>query len=92
MINQDRWINSLPIKKTAFNEKINQVDSYRWVNTISKKRTYNAVKKYSVMLIMNAVKIMIVLTNLVIQNQYVLEKNVSKNIIIMGQKLEFVML
>ena len=51
MINQDRWINSLPIKKTEFNEKINQVDSYRWVNTISKKRTYNVVKKYSVMTI-----------------------------------------
>ena len=51
MINQDRWINSLPIRKTKFNEEINQVDSYRWVNTISKKKTYNAVKKYSVMTI-----------------------------------------
>ena len=56
MINQDKWINSLPIKKTEFNEKINQVDSYRWVNTISKntiskKRTYNVIKKYSVMTI-----------------------------------------
>ena len=51
MINQDRWINSLPIKKTAFNEKTSQVDSYRWVNTISKKKTYNVVKKYSVMTI-----------------------------------------
>ena len=51
MINQDRWINSLPIRKTKFNEEINQVDSYRWVNTISKKKTYNVVKKYSVMTI-----------------------------------------
>ena len=51
MINQDRWINSLPIRKTKFNEEINQVDSYRWVNTVSKKKTYNVVKKYSVMTI-----------------------------------------
>ena len=56
MINQDKWINSLPIKKTAFNEKTSQVDSYRWVNTISKntiskKRTYNVIKKYSAMTI-----------------------------------------
>ena len=37
MINQDKWINSLPniIKKN--NEEIEQVDHYRWISTISKK-------------------------------------------------------
>ena len=52
MINQDRWINSLPkiIKKN--NEEINQVDHYRWISTISKKNTYNTIKKYSMMVVL----------------------------------------
>ena len=52
MINQDRWINSLPkiIKKN--NEEIEQVDHYRWISTISKKNTYNRIKKYSMMVVL----------------------------------------
>ena len=52
MINQDKWVNSLPIKKVKFGDEINQVDRYRWVNTISNKKTYNVVKKYSIMTIL----------------------------------------
>ena len=47
MINQDKWIDSLPKTNIKFNEDPNQLDHYRWVNTIPKKKTYNAVKKYS---------------------------------------------
>jgi len=53
MINQDKWINSIPKINNKFDEKINQLDSNRWVNTISKKTTYDtknsygSVKKYS---------------------------------------------
>jgi len=53
MINQDKWINSIPKINNKFDEKIKQLDSNRWVNTISKKTTYDSknsygsVKKYS---------------------------------------------
>ena len=53
MINQDKWINSIPKINNKFDEKINQLDSNRWINTISKKTTYGSknsygsVKKYS---------------------------------------------
>ena len=47
MINQDKWINSIPKTVVKFNEEENQVDHYRWVNTIPKKETHNVVKKYS---------------------------------------------
>ena len=47
MINQDKWIDSLHKTNIKFNEETNQIDHYRWINTISKKRTYNAVRKYS---------------------------------------------
>ena len=53
MINQDKWIDSIPKINNKFDEKINQLDSNRWVNTISKKATYGSknsygsVKKYS---------------------------------------------
>ena len=48
MINQDKWIDSLPKTNIKFNEDLNQLDHYRWVNTIPKKKAYNAVRKYSV--------------------------------------------
>jgi len=47
MINQDKWIDSLLKTNIKFNEETNQIDHYRWINTISKKKTYNAVRKYS---------------------------------------------
>ena len=38
MINQDKWINSLPKQNAKYEEKINQIDHYRWVDTISQKK------------------------------------------------------
>lgn len=43
MINEDKWIASLP----KFNEEKNQLDPNRWVNTISKRNKYSLIKKYS---------------------------------------------
>ena len=40
----DRFSSKTNIK---FNEETNQIDHYRWINTILKKETYNAVRKYS---------------------------------------------
>jgi len=48
MINQNKWINSLPKSNIKFNQEVNKLDHHIWVNTISKKKTYNSVKKYSV--------------------------------------------
>ena len=47
MINQHKWIKSLPKTNIKFNKKENQVDHYRWVNTIPKKDTYNNVATYN---------------------------------------------
>ncbi len=58
MINQDKWINSIPKINNKFDENIKQLDSNRWVNTISKKTTYSSknsygsVKKYSLVAIL----------------------------------------
>ena len=58
MINQDRWINSLPKVNSKFIKGANELDPHRWVNTIPvadpvpKKNTYNSVKKYSLMTIL----------------------------------------
>ena len=55
MINQDKWISSLPKTNRKLNGTINQLDHDRWINTIPKKNkyssvnknTYGSVKKYS---------------------------------------------
>ena len=52
MINQDKWIESLPNSKIQLDEKVNQIDNSKWTNTISKGNTYNVVKKYSVMTVL----------------------------------------
>ena len=47
MINQDKWIDSIPKTIIKFNEEAHQVDYYRWVNTIPKKDTYNNVATHN---------------------------------------------
>ena len=47
MINQDKWIDSIHKTIIKFNEEANQVDRYRWVNTIPKKDTYNNVATHN---------------------------------------------
>jgi len=47
MINNDKWISSLPKINTEFSQTINQLNHDKWINTIPNKNTYNSVKKYS---------------------------------------------
>jgi len=54
MINQDKWISSLPKVNKKFDEKSNQTDHYRWINTIPKKDKYNSIKRYSIVTILFA--------------------------------------
>ena len=47
MINQDKWINSLSVKKSKFDDKANQLDADRWLNTISRNNTSTQGNKYN---------------------------------------------
>ena len=49
MINHHKWINSLPKAKKEIIETINQLDYENSVNSISKKDSYNSVKKYTLL-------------------------------------------
>jgi len=49
MINQDKWINSLPKANDNIEGIINQINNDRWTKTIAKKNKYNSVKRYSFM-------------------------------------------
>ena len=50
MINQDKWINTLPNINEKLSETTNQLDHGRWIDTIHKKNKYNSVKKYSLII------------------------------------------
>ena len=52
MINQEKWISSLPGKNIGFDNVINQLDHDKWINTIPKKNTRNSMQKYSLMAIL----------------------------------------
>ena len=52
MINQNKWINSLPKTSVEANETSIQLDHDKWINTIPKKKTFNSVKKYSLMAVL----------------------------------------
>ena len=49
MINNDKWINSLPNTSFKNNNEEVQIDYNKWTNTIPKKNSFNSVKKYSLM-------------------------------------------
>ncbi len=49
MINNDKWIGSLPGNNTRFSNTINQLDYDKWIKTIPKKKSHNSVRKYSLM-------------------------------------------
>ena len=50
MINNDKWINSLPRKNIKFNSTENQLDHDKWTSTIAKKSNApNSIKKYTLM-------------------------------------------
>ena len=53
MINQKKWISSLPKINSKYDEEVVQVDHSRWTNTIPIKSTYNNVGwKYSLVMVL----------------------------------------
>ena len=52
MINQDKWVNSLPKTNIKFGEEVSQIDHDKWIDTISKKKTYSAVSKYTLITVL----------------------------------------
>ena len=46
MINNDKWINSLPHKNIIIEKQVDQIDPKRWENTIPKKNSFNSAIKY----------------------------------------------
>ena len=53
MINQNRWIDSLPKTNISANKITEQLDHNKWINTIPlPKKTYSSAKKYSLMAIL----------------------------------------
>ena len=53
MINQDKWMRSLPKNNEKLNENDIKIDNSRWVNTIPQKNTYkNPAWKYSFIIIL----------------------------------------
>ena len=49
MINNDKWLDSIPKTDLKNKNDIHQLDHSRWEKTIPKKNTFNSVKKYSLM-------------------------------------------
>jgi len=47
MINQSKWINSLPKVKKESDKIIDQIDYDKWINTIPKREAYNSATKYT---------------------------------------------
>ena len=52
MINKDRWVDSLPKFIGKHEHEANTIDHNVWINTISKKRTYNSFTKYSLIAVL----------------------------------------
>ena len=47
MINDEKWVKTLPRPGNNSNTANNQIDHDIWVNTIAKKDTNHPIKKYS---------------------------------------------
>ena len=75
MINNDKWINSLPNINSKQNEELLQIDNNKWTDTIPKKNNYNSVKKYSFMTIIFVCGL--VLVSIVKNQTRVLEKEIN---------------
>ena len=46
MINQEKWLHTIQKNNFKTSENKEQLDYYRWTNTIPKKKNYSSVKKY----------------------------------------------
>ena len=60
MINQDKWIGSLPNINVESRKVANQLDHERWMQTIPKKEKYRHAKKYSLFSILFVLGLLLV--------------------------------
>ena len=52
MINENKWVNSLPNQTIKSDQEINQINNNKWIKTIPKKNSYSLVSKYTFMTVL----------------------------------------
>ena len=52
MINNDKWIGSLPKINLGSSDKKNQINHEKWINTIQKKSSKHSMQKYSLVVVL----------------------------------------
>ena len=60
MINNEKWIDSLPKINEQSNASESQINSKKWINTISKKNNYNSISKYSFVVVLFIIGLLLV--------------------------------
>ncbi len=60
MINEEKWINSIPNTNTQFNKETNQISHNKSVNTVIKKNSFSSVKKYTIVSVLFVVGLIFV--------------------------------
>jgi len=60
MINNDKWINSLPKINSKQPQEVLSIDHNKWLDTIPKKNTYSSVKKYSAIIVLFIIGLLLI--------------------------------
>ena len=60
MINNDKWINSLPKINSKQPQEALSIDHNKWLDTIPKKNTYSSVKKYSAITVLFIIGLLLI--------------------------------
>jgi uncharacterized protein YacL (UPF0231 family) len=60
MINNDKWINSLPKINSKQPQEVLSIDHNKWLDTIPKKNTYSSVKKYSAITVLFIIGLLLI--------------------------------
>ena len=60
MINNDKWINSLPKINSKQPQEVLSIDHNKWLDTIPKKNTYSSVKKYSAITVLLIIGLLLI--------------------------------
>ena len=60
MINNDKWINSLPKINSKQPQEVLSLDHNKWLDTIPKKNTYSSVKKYSAIIVLFIIGLLLI--------------------------------
>ena len=87
MINQGKWINSLPKVKKESDKTIDQIDYDKWINTIPKKEAYSSVTKYTYLTVFFICGLIFV--SIVKNETRSLQKEINRNIRSRSAKLRY---